>query len=92
MEKAGSKPGEKTILDALHPAVDALRRECGDGPAKAFRAAALAAAQGSESTRGMLSKHGRAAYYGEKSIGGLDGGSVAGKLIFEALAAYFDSV
>jgi dihydroxyacetone kinase len=50
------------------------------------------AAQGSESTRNMLPKHGRAAYYGEKSIGVLDGGSVVGKLIFEALAAYFDPI
>jgi hypothetical protein len=35
----------------------------------------------------MRSVHGRAAYYGDKSIGILDGGSVAGRLIFEAVAA-----
>jgi dihydroxyacetone kinase len=92
MEKAGSKPGEKTILDALCPAVEALQRECGDEPAKAFQIAAQAAAKGSESTRSMLSKHGRAAYYGEKSIGVIDGGSVVGKLIFEALASYFSPI
>ena len=49
-------------------------------------AAAKAAAEGSEATREMKSVHGRAAYYGEKSIGILDGGSVVGKLIFEALS------
>ena len=49
-------------------------------------AAAEKAAQGSESTKEMKSVHGRAAYYAEQSIGILDGGSVVGKLIFEALA------
>jgi dihydroxyacetone kinase-like protein len=92
MEKADSKPGEKTILDALCPAVEILQKECGDEPGKAFQSAAQMAAKGSESTRNMLPKHGRAAYYGEKSIGVLDGGSVVGKLIFEALAAYFNPI
>jgi dihydroxyacetone kinase-like protein len=87
MEKAGSKPGEKTILDSMCPAVGVLAEKSGhDAPELAFKAAAVAAAEGSESTRAMLSKHGRAAYYGEKSIGVLDGGSVVGRLIFEALS------
>ena len=34
----------------------------------------------------MPAVHGRAAYYGEKAIGLIDGGSVAGRFIFEALA------
>ena len=49
-------------------------------------AAAEKAAQGSENTKEMKSVHGRAAYYTEQSIGILDGGSVVGKLIIEALA------
>jgi hypothetical protein len=36
----------------------------------------------------MKSVHGRAAYYGDKSIGIVDGGSVVGKLIFESLASW----
>ena len=48
--------------------------------------AAEAAARGSESTANMPAVHGRAAYYGEKSIGLVDGGSVVGRLIFETLA------
>ena len=80
MEKTGSSLGEKTVLDALAPGVEALRT--GD-----LDAAAKAAAAGSEATRDMLAKHGRAAYYGEKSRGILDGGSVVGRLIFEAIAA-----
>ncbi len=86
MEKAHSKPGEKTILDSLEPAARALRANLGNGVAIALTEAAKAAAEGSEATRSMKSVHGRAAYYGEKSLGLLDGGSVAGRLVFEALA------
>lgn len=90
MEKAGSKPGEKTVLDSLCPAVQALRtRAASDDAEKAFAAAAAAAAEGAESTKGMVPKHGRAAYYGEKGAGALDGGAVVGKLIFESLSAYY---
>lgn len=86
MDKAGSKPGEKTILDSICPAAKCLMDEK-DGTFKdALSHAARAAAEGSESTKAMKSVHGRAAYYGEKSIGILDGGSVVGRLIFEALA------
>ena len=85
MEKAGGKPGEKTILDSLCPAVEALKDNISSGSKAAYEAAAKAAAAGSESTKQMRSVHGRAAYYGDKSIGVLDGGSVVGKLIFEGI-------
>lgn len=86
MDKAKSKPGEKTILDALHPAIEALKANAATGDVKAaFAAAAKAAAEGSENTKTMRSVHGRAAYYGDKSIGMLDGGSVVGKLIFKGI-------
>ena len=91
MEKAKSKPGEKTILDALCPAIEALKSNSGKSPAEAFKAAAEAAAAGSESTRNMRSVHGRAAYYGDKSMGVLDGGSVAGKLIFEGICNFIST-
>lgn len=81
MNKAGSKPGEKTILDALEPAIRALE-SIEDMP---WEAAAKAASDGSESTRQMKAVWGRAAYYGEKSLGLLDGGSYVGALIFKAL-------
>ena len=87
MNKAKSKPGEKTILDALWPAVEALKAHCGEGPKEAFALAYEAAQAGSEQTRQMRSVHGRAAYYGDKSIGILDGGSVAGALIFKGILA-----
>lgn len=87
MEKAGSKPGERTILDALCPAVEAYRGalESGDRP---MAAAAKAAALGAKATEQMKPVHGRAAYYGEKCLGNPDGGAVVGKLIFEALSQW----
>lgn len=89
MEKAGSKPGEKTILDALDPAVRALENAPANDIGAALKQAAQAARQGSQSTANMPAVHGRAAYYGEKAIGLIDGGSVVGQLIFEALAEAF---
>ncbi|MEG0368873.1 MAG: dihydroxyacetone kinase subunit L [Hungatella sp.] len=88
MEKAKSKPGEKTILDALCPAVEVLKANSAKSAKEAFDAAAKAASEGSEKTKEMRSVHGRAAYYGDKSIGILDGGSVVGKLLFTAIADY----
>ncbi|HHV95697.1 MAG TPA: dihydroxyacetone kinase subunit L [Clostridiaceae bacterium] len=89
MDKAKSKPGEKTILDALYPAVEALKANSSRGVKEATKAAYEAAAAGSENTRNMKPVHGRAAYYGDKSIGLLDGGSVAGKFIFEGIYRYY---
>ncbi|SDN45005.1 dihydroxyacetone kinase, C-terminal domain [Actinomyces ruminicola] len=94
MGKAESKPGEKTILDALVPGVTALAEGAGavvrgEFPLGELLArAAEAAARGSEATREMEAVHGRAAYSASRSIGVLDGGSVVGRLIFEALAAW----
>ena len=86
MERANSKPGEKTVLDALDPAARALCDHAPEGPQAAWQAAAKAAAEGSDSTASMKAVHGRAAYYGDKAIGLIDGGSVAGRLIIEALS------
>lgn len=85
MQRAGSKPGEKTVLDAVCPAVGALRDHAQDGPA-AWRAAAKAAADGAQSTRAMRAVWGRAAYQKDGAIGCVDGGAAAAALIFEALA------
>lgn len=89
MNKTGSKAGEKTILDALLPAVKILKLGLEESAAEILAMAAAAAAEGSEKTRKMLPVHGRAAYYGEKGLGVIDGGSVAGKLIIQAIAQEF---
>jgi len=92
MNKAKSKPGEKTILDAIFPAVNVLKQNVNSGKKTAFRLAFEAANEGMHKTKDMKSVHGRAAYYGEKSVGLIDAGAVAGKLLFEALSIYVNSV
>lgn len=92
MEKAKSKPGEKTILDSLAPAIQTLNQYQDQGCKIAFNHAALAASQGAENTRKMRSVHGRAAYYGDKSIGIIDGGAVVGKILFNSLLKYCESI
>ncbi|MGL5437450.1 MAG: dihydroxyacetone kinase subunit L [Lachnospiraceae bacterium] len=89
MTKAESKPGEKTIIDALYPGAQALVQYASD-PKRAVQEAEKAAADGSEATRQMRAVHGRAAYSAERSIGILDGGSVVGSLIFKGIAEYFE--
>jgi len=89
MEKAKSKPGEKTILDALYPGVEVFRANQSSDIKEVARLAFEAAAVGSENTKTMKSVHGRAAYYGEQTIGLLDGGSVVGKLIFEGIYSFY---
>lgn len=80
--------GDKTLLDALVPAVDELEKSFKDGSdaAAALDAAAVVARQSAEATRPMLAKRGRAAYTGERSIGTLDAGAVAVAVLFEAVA------
>jgi len=80
--------GDKTLLDALVPAVDAIEERVrnGESAAAALKAAALVAREQAEATRGMIAKRGRAAYTGERSVGTLDAGAMAVAVMFEALA------
>lgn len=78
--------GDKTLLDALVPAVDRLEKSFNEGKdaSTALDEAAVVARQAAEATRPMLAKRGRAAYTGERSIGTLDAGAVAIAVLFEA--------
>jgi dihydroxyacetone kinase phosphoprotein-dependent L subunit len=80
--------GDKTLLDALEPAVDTIEAAVLEGgtAASVLRAAAATARKRAEATRSMIAKRGRAAYTGERSIGTLDAGAVAVAVMFEALA------
>ncbi|HEU0287738.1 MAG TPA: dihydroxyacetone kinase subunit DhaL [Nocardioidaceae bacterium] len=81
--------GEKTMLDAMMPALEALDEalDAGQSPAEAMKTAAEAAATGREATIPMLATKGRASYLGERSIGHLDPGAASSTLLFETLAA-----
>lgn len=91
MERGKSKPGDKTMLDALYPAVEALKAAEAEGKsaAEASAAAYQAALDGVEQTKAMQSKHGRAAYYNEKSIGRQDPGATAVMYIMKGIHQSF---
>ncbi|WP_420031855.1 dihydroxyacetone kinase subunit DhaL [Streptomyces sp. cg28] len=75
----GAAPGDKTMLDALVPAVDAL--DGGD-----FAAARAAAEHGAEATTPLQARKGRASYLGPRSIGHQDPGATSSALLIGALA------
>lgn len=82
--------GDKTIIDSLYPAYLALKSASEDNKdlGEAFKNAYQGAKQGVEDTKKMVAKHGRAAWYREKSIGKEDPGAVAGMLIVKAFYEY----
>jgi phosphoenolpyruvate---glycerone phosphotransferase subunit DhaL len=83
--------GDKTLLDALAPAVDALDAALAAGKplAEALAAASSAADAGRDSTTPMLARKGRASYLGERSIGHQDPGATSMALLIGAAAATF---
>ncbi len=82
-----ASPGDKTMLDALLPAVEALRGAAEEGVDTALSKAAIAAAAGAEATRQMAPRMGRARTMGERGIGFIDPGALSVAIIFEGLAA-----
>jgi len=89
MKKRGNSDlGDKTLLDALIPAVDTLEKafNAGKETTVALDEAAAVARERAEATRPMIAKRGRAAYTGERSIGTLDAGAVAMAVLFEAVS------
>jgi dihydroxyacetone kinase phosphoprotein-dependent L subunit len=91
--RGGAELGDKTLLDALIPATDAIeeRAKTGSPAAETLRAAADSARAAAEATRPMLAKKGRAAYTGERSVGTLDAGAVAVAVLLEALSEQYSA-
>ena len=88
VQRGKAQTGDKTMLDALAPAVDALDQELARGSrlGAALRAAAHAAEAGREATTPMLARKGRASYLGERSIGHQDPGAASAALLVTAAA------
>jgi dihydroxyacetone kinase-like protein len=82
--------GDKTMLDCIAPAVDAFKKqiEGGSDLKKALEAATAAADQGVKATVQMMSKHGRASWHRENTIGVQDAGATAMYYIIESFARY----
>jgi phosphoenolpyruvate---glycerone phosphotransferase subunit DhaL len=83
-----AQPGEKTMVDALTPALDAARQALNESAtlAQLTSRAAEAAEQGARDTIPMLATKGRASYLGERSIGHQDPGATSSWLILRCLA------
>jgi phosphoenolpyruvate---glycerone phosphotransferase subunit DhaL len=81
--------GDKTMVDALSPAVDAAMEAAAKGAdvVGVTAAAAEAAAKGAESTKPMQARKGRASYLGERSIGHVDPGAMSTAYLLASLAA-----
>jgi dihydroxyacetone kinase-like protein len=87
VDLGAAQPGDKTMVDALQPAADALRAsiESEDGLETALAAAVAAAEDGARATTPMQARKGRASYLGERSIGHQDPGATSAALIVRAL-------
>jgi dihydroxyacetone kinase phosphoprotein-dependent L subunit len=87
-QRGNSDVGDKTLLDALVPAVDTLEQQLGAGKpaAEALQAAATTARESAEATKPMLAKRGRASYAGDRSRDSVDAGAMAIAVIFEAVS------
>lgn len=85
MDISKAKPGDKTMVDALYPAIEAIIET--EGSLKEIMLAAAAAAEaGAEATTDMVAKFGRAKNMGERSIGAKDPGAVSIALLFGGMA------
>jgi dihydroxyacetone kinase-like protein len=84
----GAAVGDKTMLDAFTPAVEALRAAAQDGlpAAHALDLAARAAEEGAKETIGLRARKGRASYLGERSVGHEDPGAASAALLWRTLA------
>ena len=86
--RGNAAPGEKTMVDAWVPAVEAavLAADNGASPEAVLAAAAVAAAGGAQATVPMVATKGRASYLGPRSAGHLDPGARSSELILRAAA------
>ena len=94
MERGKAKPGDKTMIDALYPAVEAYKEALAAGlsDVEIMGKVKQAALDGAEATRGMEAVKGRASYQIEKGVGHLDPGAVTMSYQLECLCDYICEV
>lgn len=87
LTRGKAEPGEKTMVDAWQPAVEAAEQALSEGKdlTAALEAAADAAEEGMRATTPMVAKKGRASYLGERSAGHQDPGATSTALLFRTL-------
>lgn len=87
LQRGKAQLGDKTMVDALSPAVVAYQQAVGEGKGivAAMQQAVAAAEQGMKDTAPMLAKKGRASYLGERSVGHQDPGATSSYLMLKTL-------
>lgn len=87
-----ARQGDKTIMDALFPAVEALEQAAllGQTAGTAMKKAAAAAEQGAIATEQMIARHGRAKSLGERSLGHADPGATSVAILFAAFSSVLE--
>jgi dihydroxyacetone kinase phosphoprotein-dependent L subunit len=94
MARGQASQGDKTLLDAIIPAIDKIEEAAKSNPEAvlaALSAASEAASAAVEGTRGWVAKRGRASYAGERTIGSLDPGIVAVATMASAIVKELES-
>ena len=83
-----ARPGDKTLVDTLHPSLEALKaaRDAGRAFPDALDDMKAAAEKGKDSTKELVAKYGRSARLGERSRGVLDAGATSCAIILSAMA------
>ncbi len=91
VQRGRAEAGDKTMFDALAPALDALDAALtsGGGLAAALADAALAAEKGRDATESMVARKGRASYLGQRSVGHVDPGATSAAMLIAAAASAF---
>lgn len=89
-ERGKAEVGDKTMVDALSPAADAMKASCGQGLLPMLKAAEAAAAQGVEDTKKYVAKFGRAKSLMERAVGYQDAGATSVWLILQGMREYVE--
>jgi phosphoenolpyruvate---glycerone phosphotransferase subunit DhaL len=91
VQRGRAEAGDKTMFDALAPALDALDAALasGAGLAAALADAAVAAEKGRDATESMVARKGRASYLGQRSVGHQDPGATSAAMLIAAAATAF---
>ena len=91
MERGKARPGDKTMVDALHPAADRARQLAAVPLVDALDGVAIAAEAGVEATKPMVAKIGRAQTLGERAVGHPDAGAISIAVILRAMHEFVAS-
>jgi dihydroxyacetone kinase len=89
-ERGHARVGDKTMIDALEPAVEAMKANCERGMLPMLKAAEEAAKEGLESTKNMVAKFGRSKSLMERAVGFQDAGAASVWIIMRSMREFVE--